>query len=283
MHLNKKSPMGLLCFKKMSYMHPSIGGYKGSFFAVIYHHWLSLSVALFTIGWCLPWLSQICSWCSTYNVYNASAVSCKFDAVVSGSVLCNKYLEWWFADVVRCRDSFSQDDDTRSLTSNISSRPPSLDLGGSTSKRSSREVGPLSPSGYQQPPTPDHPPPSPSTALLGIQLHINPKVCGCFSAHNSHNVIYISSSCIGPLSMLGIAWTPMGKFIITKYLNAVCRCWWCSIHFLDYHADIVAKINQCKITIRVWHLQCSKSTASHILFLGRPVGDYNPIESRCKG
>ena len=59
------------------------------------------------------------------------------------------------------------------LATTPTSRPPSLDF---SSKRSSVEVQPLSPTGYQQPPTPDHPPPSPMTAVLGIHEKINPKV-----------------------------------------------------------------------------------------------------------
>ena len=35
---------------------------------------------------------------------------------------------------------------------------------------------PLSPTGYIQPPTPDHPPPSPMTAGMFIQETINPHV-----------------------------------------------------------------------------------------------------------
>ena len=52
-----------------------------------------------------------------------------------------------------------------------SSRPSSLEF--SSSNRSSREM-PLSPSGYQQPPTPDFPPPSPATAQAGIRQKIDP-------------------------------------------------------------------------------------------------------------
>ena len=63
-------------------------------------------------------------------------------------------------------------DSVISEKSTSSSRPPSLEFG---SKRSSREI-PLSPTGYEQPPTPDFPPPSPMTAILGIQEQINPTV-----------------------------------------------------------------------------------------------------------
>ena len=52
-------------------------------------------------------------------------------------------------------------------------RPPSLEF---DRKRTSRGDVPLSPTHYQQPPTPDFPPPSPHTAVLGIQLQINPWV-----------------------------------------------------------------------------------------------------------
>ncbi len=62
------------------------------------------------------------------------------------------------------------------MSSGSHSRPPSLQLSGAGSKRSSREVVPLSPTGYEQPPTPDHPPPSPMTAVIGIQEKINPGV-----------------------------------------------------------------------------------------------------------
>ncbi|CAH1785263.1 unnamed protein product [Owenia fusiformis] len=51
-------------------------------------------------------------------------------------------------------------------------KPSSLDF---TQKRASKEGGPLSPTGYVQPPTPDHPPPSPHSAVIDIQFTINPK------------------------------------------------------------------------------------------------------------
>ncbi|XP_064635654.1 ankyrin repeat and sterile alpha motif domain-containing protein 1B-like isoform X3 [Lineus longissimus] len=59
------------------------------------------------------------------------------------------------------------------------SKPPSLEFDSKRSSRASRtstcsEI-PVSPTGYIQPPTPDFPPPSPMTAILGIQEHINPK------------------------------------------------------------------------------------------------------------
>ncbi|KAL5007848.1 hypothetical protein ScPMuIL_016654 [Solemya velum] len=51
------------------------------------------------------------------------------------------------------------------------SKPNSLDLDNQRMSRSSCEV-PLSPTGYTQPPTPDFPPPSPDTAIFGIQQKI---------------------------------------------------------------------------------------------------------------
>ncbi|XP_076451066.1 uncharacterized protein LOC143286967 isoform X2 [Babylonia areolata] len=59
-------------------------------------------------------------------------------------------------------------------------KPRSLELEGSKGEDSgdaaTEDEGgqPLSPSNYSQPPTPDYPPPSPSTALQGIQQKINP-------------------------------------------------------------------------------------------------------------
>jgi hypothetical protein len=53
-------------------------------------------------------------------------------------------------------------------------RPPDINM---ASKRSTVTViAPSSPTHYTQPPTPEHPPPSPMTAVLGIQEKINPKV-----------------------------------------------------------------------------------------------------------
>lgn len=55
----------------------------------------------------------------------------------------------------------------------VNARPPSLNLNGS--RPLSRRDIPLSPSNYKQPPTPEHPPPSPMTAILGIQEKLKPK------------------------------------------------------------------------------------------------------------
>nr|KAG5692402.1 hypothetical protein BaRGS_000686 [Batillaria attramentaria] len=57
------------------------------------------------------------------------------------------------------------------------SKPQSLELDGSKKRESAGAEGdlPLSPSTYAQPPTPDCPPPSPSTAIQGIQQKINPQ------------------------------------------------------------------------------------------------------------
>ena len=38
--------------------------------------------------------------------------------------------------------------------------------------RKSLSQGPLTPTGYPQPPTPDFPPPSPATAMQGIEMKI---------------------------------------------------------------------------------------------------------------
>ena len=51
-----------------------------------------------------------------------------------------------------------------------------MPTGSAGSKRNSAEMYPLSPTGYVQPPTPDHPPPSPMTAGIFIQETINPHV-----------------------------------------------------------------------------------------------------------
>ncbi|KAL8623983.1 hypothetical protein ACOMHN_040609 [Nucella lapillus] len=59
-------------------------------------------------------------------------------------------------------------------------KPKSLELEGSkgddSADTATEEEGgqPMSPTNYSQPPTPDYPPPSPSTALHGIQQKINP-------------------------------------------------------------------------------------------------------------
>ena len=50
------------------------------------------------------------------------------------------------------------------------SRPPTLNL---ALEQSSQAVA-VSPTSYDQPATPDHPPPSPTTAVFGIQQKINP-------------------------------------------------------------------------------------------------------------
>lgn len=52
------------------------------------------------------------------------------------------------------------------------SRPASLDVTNAATPR--RKQDPLSPTGYQQPPTPDFPPPSPATAEAGIEKKIAP-------------------------------------------------------------------------------------------------------------
>ena len=54
------------------------------------------------------------------------------------------------------------------------SRPAQLNL----ASTHSMAVAPSSPTSYDQPPTPEHPPPSPTTAMFGIQQKINasPKV-----------------------------------------------------------------------------------------------------------
>ena len=90
------------------------------------------------------------------------------------------------------------------IKSTGSSRPPSLEFGSKRNSRcsnrySSASVGgvsggipenePLSPSGYEQPPTPDHPPPSPMTAILGIQEKINPNVCAILLKHFFESVL----------------------------------------------------------------------------------------------
>jgi len=52
-----------------------------------------------------------------------------------------------------------------------SSRPSELNL----SSKQSTQVVPLNPTSHDdQPPTPEHPPPSPTTAMFGIQQKINP-------------------------------------------------------------------------------------------------------------
>ena len=55
-------------------------------------------------------------------------------------------------------------------------RPPSLNLEGGGVRAGCRVAPPSSPTSYDQPPTPEHPPPSPMTAVLGIQEKINPTV-----------------------------------------------------------------------------------------------------------
>lgn len=57
-----------------------------------------------------------------------------------------------------------------------SNKPQSLELTGGRKRVSAETGAPLSPTHYAQPPTPDCPPPSPSTALQGIQQKINPQV-----------------------------------------------------------------------------------------------------------
>ena len=52
-------------------------------------------------------------------------------------------------------------------------RPSGLNM---SSVRTTCSAAPTSPTHYNQPPTPEHPPPSPMTAILGIQEKINPKV-----------------------------------------------------------------------------------------------------------
>lgn len=70
-------------------------------------------------------------------------------------------------------------------------KPKSLQLDGSKKRDSSGSCSagtdndlpdlPLSPTNYPQPPTPDCPPPSPSTAMHGIHLKINPQVLMLFT------------------------------------------------------------------------------------------------------
>lgn len=67
--------------------------------------------------------------------------------------------------------------ETASVESVANQRPPDINL---ASKRSTcvvpTVIAPSSPTHYTQPPTPEHPPPSPMTAILGIEEKINPKV-----------------------------------------------------------------------------------------------------------
>ena len=62
------------------------------------------------------------------------------------------------------------DADVQASSQQQQSRPVSLEFSGASSDRAM----PLSPTGYQQPPTPDFPPPSPATAQAGIQHKIDP-------------------------------------------------------------------------------------------------------------
>jgi len=49
-------------------------------------------------------------------------------------------------------------------------RPPELNL----ASQQCTQVMPSSPVSHDQPPTPEHPPPSPTTAMIGIQQKLNP-------------------------------------------------------------------------------------------------------------
>ncbi|XP_064602362.1 ankyrin repeat and SAM domain-containing protein 1A-like isoform X2 [Liolophura sinensis] len=71
------------------------------------------------------------------------------------------------------KSSTSSEETRDSVGSGRDSRPPSLEFDNVRCRLLSQEI-PLTPTGYSQPPTPDHPPPSPHTAVLGIHERINP-------------------------------------------------------------------------------------------------------------
>lgn len=76
-----------------------------------------------------------------------------------------------------------------------SNKPQSLELTGGRKRVSAETDAPLSPTHYAQPPTPDCPPPSPSTALQGIQQKINPQVWKRQHIPHTHGGEFSFSNC----------------------------------------------------------------------------------------